>query len=156
MSHPNALLPPRGRLRLARCVVDDGWPLRRAAERFQVSVPTASRWAHRDREHGEHGMLDRSSRPIPHRGAPRRASSGGSSGSGQQAVGAGEDRLPARPSSLHRAPGPGTLQAAKLSWLDRATGRVIRRYEHTAPGEVSWCMWTSRNSVGSPTVAGTG
>ena len=31
MSHGNAPLTPHGRLRLARCVVDDGWPLRRAA-----------------------------------------------------------------------------------------------------------------------------
>ncbi|KAA9160768.1 IS481 family transposase, partial [Amycolatopsis acidicola] len=37
MSHRNAPLSPTGRLRLARCVVDDEWPLRRAAERFQVS-----------------------------------------------------------------------------------------------------------------------
>ncbi|MCK1816551.1 leucine zipper domain-containing protein, partial [Streptomyces sp. XM4011] len=36
MSHRNAPLTPTGRLRLARCVVEDGWPLRRAAERFQV------------------------------------------------------------------------------------------------------------------------
>ena len=27
MSHPNALLAERGRLQLAKCVVDDGWPL---------------------------------------------------------------------------------------------------------------------------------
>ncbi len=64
MSHRNA--PPlseTGRLRLARCVVEDGWPLRRAAERFQVSVTTTSRWATRYREQGEAGMADRSSRP---------------------------------------------------------------------------------------------
>ncbi len=36
-----------GRLRLARCVVEQQWPLRRAAERFSVSVPTAARWAER-------------------------------------------------------------------------------------------------------------
>jgi uncharacterized protein YjcR len=30
-------------------VVDDGWPLRRAAERFQVSPTTAKRWADRYR-----------------------------------------------------------------------------------------------------------
>ena len=42
MSHGNASLTPTGRLRLARCVVDDGWPLRRAAERFGVSVTTAN------------------------------------------------------------------------------------------------------------------
>lgn len=47
MSHPNAFLGPRGRLALAKCVVEDGWPSRRAAERFQVSVATAARWAGR-------------------------------------------------------------------------------------------------------------
>ncbi|TXI52817.1 helix-turn-helix domain-containing protein, partial [Mycolicibacter arupensis] len=47
MSHRNAPLSETGRLRLARCVVEDGWPLRRAAERFQVSVTTAARWAAR-------------------------------------------------------------------------------------------------------------
>ncbi|MER5549300.1 leucine zipper domain-containing protein [Streptomyces sp. NPDC002589] len=41
VSHRNAPLTPTGRLRLARCVVDDGWPVRRAAERFQVSHTTS-------------------------------------------------------------------------------------------------------------------
>ncbi|WP_264035492.1 leucine zipper domain-containing protein, partial [Mycolicibacterium aurum] len=63
MSHRNAPLSETGRLRLARCVVEDGWPLRRAAERFQVAVSTAARWAGRYRELGEAGMADRSSRP---------------------------------------------------------------------------------------------
>ena len=63
MSHGNASLTPTGRLRLASCVVDDGWPLRRAAERFGVSVTTAQRWAGRYREQGQAGMGDRSSRP---------------------------------------------------------------------------------------------
>ena len=63
MSHGNALLTPAGRLRLARCVVDDGWPLRRAAERYGVSVTTAQRWSLRYREQGKAGMVDRSSRP---------------------------------------------------------------------------------------------
>ncbi|MEU1573956.1 leucine zipper domain-containing protein, partial [Streptomyces collinus] len=72
MSHRNAPLTPTGRLRLARCVVDDRWPLRRAAERFQVSHTTAARWASRYRLHGEAGMQDRSSRP--HR-QPRRTPS---------------------------------------------------------------------------------
>ncbi len=69
MPHANAILTPRGRLRLARCVVEEGWPLCRAVERFQVSVSTASRWAARYREYGEAGMNDRSSRPVssPHR-----------------------------------------------------------------------------------------
>ena len=73
MSHANATLTPTGRLRLARCVVEDGWPPARAAERFGVSVTTARRWASRYREQGKAGMVDRSSRPhtCPHR-TPRR------------------------------------------------------------------------------------
>lgn len=67
--HRNAPLTETGRLRLARCVVEDGWPLRRAAERFQVSPTTAKRWANRYRLLGEASMADRSSRP---RTSPRR------------------------------------------------------------------------------------
>ncbi|GAF51393.1 putative transposase [Rhodococcus wratislaviensis NBRC 100605] len=63
MVHRNAPLSETGRLRLAQCVVDDGWPLRRAAERFQVAVTTAARWSARYRVEGPTGMADRSSRP---------------------------------------------------------------------------------------------
>jgi leucine-zipper of insertion element IS481 len=45
--HANAVLTPRGRLLLARRVVDEGWPIVRAAEHFHVSWPTARRWAAR-------------------------------------------------------------------------------------------------------------
>jgi hypothetical protein len=40
--HRNAPLTETGRLRLARCA---RLPLRRAGERFQVSVACAQRWA---------------------------------------------------------------------------------------------------------------
>ncbi|MCW2669127.1 MAG: transposase [Frankiales bacterium] len=63
MPHRHAPLTELGRLRLAQCIVDDGWPIARAAERFQVSRPTATRWAQRYREQGRAGMADRSSRP---------------------------------------------------------------------------------------------
>ena len=63
MSHANAVLAPAGRLRLARLIVEDGWPLRRAADRFGVGVTTAARWANRYREAGSVAMADRSSRP---------------------------------------------------------------------------------------------
>ncbi|WP_412077298.1 leucine zipper domain-containing protein [Streptomyces xanthophaeus] len=56
--HRNAPLTETGRLRLARCVVDDGWPVRRAAERFRVSHTTAFRWAIRYRTLGVAGMSD--------------------------------------------------------------------------------------------------
>jgi transposase InsO family protein len=137
MSHANALLTPKGRLRLARCVVEDGWSLRRAAERFQVSVTTAARWAARYRAHGEDGMVDRSSRPVssPQRTCVRRE---------RRIIAIRVNRRwgPARigfllgihPSTVHRV--LSRFGLARLSWLDRATGRVIRRYEHHSPGEL--------------------
>jgi transposase InsO family protein len=117
--------------------VEDGWPLRRAAERFQVSPTTAARWAGRYRQFGAAGMTDRSSRPIRSPGrTPTRV----------------ERRIikirvirrwgPARigyllglhPSTVHRV--LARFQLARLAWLDRATGRVVRRYEHARPGEL--------------------
>jgi transposase InsO family protein len=137
VSHRNAPLSETGRLRLARCVVEDRWPLRRAAERFQVSVGCAKRWADRYREQGEAGMADRSSRP--HR-SPRRTPT------------RTERRIikvrlarrwgPARiafllglaASTVHRV--LVRYRIARLAHLDRATGRVIRRYERATPGEL--------------------
>ncbi|MGW5498774.1 IS481 family transposase [Streptomyces olivaceoviridis] len=137
MPHRNAPLTETGRLRLARCVVEDGWPLRRAAERFQVSPTTAQRWADRYRQYGEAGMTDRSSRPhVSPRRTPTRT----------------ERRIikvrvlrrwgPARiagllrlvPSTVHRVLARYNL--ARLIHLDRATGQVIRRYERDRPGEL--------------------
>ena len=40
-THVNAALTPRARLRLARLIVDHGWPPARAAERYDVSWRTA-------------------------------------------------------------------------------------------------------------------
>lgn len=71
MTHTNAPLTPTGRLRLARVVVEDGWPVRRAAERFQCSPATAAKWARRFRA-GE-PLTDRSSAPHHSPGrCPRR------------------------------------------------------------------------------------
>src|SRR5690606_21768443 len=49
VTHANAPLTPEGRRRLAALVVEQGWTVRRAAERFQVSPATASEWARRYR-----------------------------------------------------------------------------------------------------------
>ena len=62
-THSNAALTPRARLRLAQLVVDHGWPVARAAERYDVSWKTADKWAERYREEGPDGMVDRSSAP---------------------------------------------------------------------------------------------
>ncbi|MFF0494758.1 IS481 family transposase [Nocardia sp. NPDC004068] len=137
MVHPNAPLSELGRLRLARCVVEDGWSLRRAAERFQVSPTTAKRWSDRYRHGGEAAMTDRSSRPRHHpRRIPARTE--------RRIV---KVRLlrrwgPARiayllglhPSTVHRV--LVRYRLARLRWLDRATGTAVRRYEHPAPGDL--------------------
>ncbi|WP_142193436.1 IS481 family transposase [Streptomyces calvus] len=137
MSHRNAPLPPTGRLRLARCVVDDGRPLRRAAERFQVSHTTAARWASRYRQLGAAGMHDRSSRPHHSpRQTPARVE--------QQVLRLrrepriGPLRLAAR-AGIAASPAPRILVRHGLPQLaatDRATGEPVRRYERTRPGEL--------------------
>lgn len=63
MSHANALLTPRTRLRLACLVVESGWTYAAAAKMFMVSPRTAKKWADRYRAEGPAGMADRSSRP---------------------------------------------------------------------------------------------
>lgn len=111
--------------------------MRRAAERFQVSPTTAARWAARYREFGQAGMADRSARP---RRCPRRTPT------------RVERRIikvrvvrrwgPARigfllgmhPSTVHRV--LSRYRLARLAWLDRASGRAIRRYEHPTPGSL--------------------
>jgi transposase InsO family protein len=135
--HRNALLSETGRLRLARCVVDDGWPLRRAAERFQVSPTTAARWAARYRQQGTAGMADRSSRPhaSPARTARRTE---------RRIVGLRVSRRlgPARiafrlglaPSTVHAV--LARYRCPRLAHLDQATGVPVRRYERSRPGEL--------------------
>ncbi|MBZ5741377.1 IS481 family transposase, partial [Nocardioides mangrovi] len=71
MTHANAPLAPGGRLKLAKLIVEQGWTVRRAAERMQVSPATAAKWAARLR--AGLPMTDRSSRPhsTPSRTAAR-------------------------------------------------------------------------------------
>lgn len=137
MVHRNAPLSETGRLRLARCVVEDGWPLRRAAERFQVSATTASRWARRYRAAGAAGMADRSSRPhrspaqTPTRTERRIIKVRVIRRWGPHRIGY---LLGLHPSTVHRVLTRYGL--AKLRWLDRPTGRVIRRIESAACGDL--------------------
>jgi transposase InsO family protein len=144
VSHANAPLTPTGRLRLARCVVEEGWPLRRAAERFGVSVTCAHRWAKRYRELGESGMVDRSSRPrrCPHRTRPRTE---------RRVIGLRVSRrwgphriayhLGLNVSTVHRI--LTRYACPPLRWTDPATGAPVRaqrrqivRYEREAPGDL--------------------
>src|SRR3712207_3838990 len=63
VSHANAALTPRARVRLAQLVVDRGWTYAAAAKMFMVCPRTAKKWADRYRAEGPAGMVDRSSRP---------------------------------------------------------------------------------------------
>ncbi|WIM96524.1 IS481 family transposase [Actinoplanes oblitus] len=137
MSHANAALTVRARLRLARLIVEDGWSPARAAERYDVSWRTANKWAERYRAEGEAGMSDRSSRPhrqpnrtpapvtrkILHLRTKRRW--------GPVPI---ADQLGLAASTVHAV--LRRQRANRLSYLDRGTGEPIRRYEHDAPGDL--------------------
>lgn len=71
--HPNAPLTPTGRRRMVDCVLDRGWTIEAAADRFQVDAKTVRKWRGRFLTEGEPGLFDRSSRPkhSPNR-TPRR------------------------------------------------------------------------------------
>lgn len=73
MSHSDAIQAPHGRLLLAGCLVEGCRTLRRAAERFQISVSAASCLASVYVEHGESGMQDHSTRPARYPRAHRAA-----------------------------------------------------------------------------------
>ena len=140
MSHANAPLTPEGRRRLAHLVVEEGWPVRRAAEHFQVSPATVSRWVGRYR--AGQPMEDRSSRPHHSPGRLARRT---------------ERRIISL--RLNRRWGPHRIahhlglarstvgriltryDMPRLREVDQATGLAVRRpapvrYEKTSPGEL--------------------
>ena len=137
MSHANAALTPRHRLRIARLIVDDGWPVVLAAHQFNVSWPTAKRWAERYEAMGAAGMVDRSSRPhhspnrtpqelvrkVVHLRWKKRL--------GPVAIGW---KLGMPASTVHAVLTRCRLN--KLHHVDVRTGEVVRRYEHDHPGSM--------------------
>lgn len=136
MAHVMPRLNAYGRLLLVQRVAA-GRPVAHVAAEMGVSRATAYKWIRRFREEGHPGLSDRSCRPrtSPRRTAPQV-----------------EDRIlqlrwqrrlgPARiagilgmhPSTVHRV--LTRHGQPRLAWLDRPTGRVIRRYEHPAPGDL--------------------
>ncbi|SDS32390.1 IS481 family transposase [Microterricola viridarii] len=135
MSHANAALTPRQRLRMARLIVDDRWPISQAARQFNCSWPTAKRWAERYAAMGEDGMQDRSSRPhrnpnrTPQRLVRKIVHLRWKKRLGPVAIGA-KVGMPA--STVHAVLTRCRLN--RLSHVDKRTGEVVRRYEHDKPG----------------------
>ena len=137
MSHANAALTPRARLRLARLIVEDAWPVSAAAKMFMVSAVTARKWAHRFRAEGPAGMVDRSSRP---RSSPTKTSPAVT-----RLIVAARWRRRLGPVQIGGELGlaPSTVHAVlvrcrinRLSHIDRVTGEPLRRYEHAYPGSL--------------------
>jgi transposase InsO family protein len=145
VSHANAALTPAHRLRIGKLVVDQGVPISQAAELFQVSWPTAKRWAERYRGQLASGsgpvraqdLQDRSSRPhhsptktpqpvvrkIVHLRWRKRL--------GPVAI-AGKVGMP--PSTVYAV--LRRCRVHRLWHVDRRTGEVVRRYEHDYPGSL--------------------
>lgn len=137
MSHGNAALTPRQRLRLARKVAEEGWSVAAAAEYFRVSYPTAAKWSKRFVELGPEGMADRSSRPHshPNRTAPHLVKKivhlRIKKRLGPVQI-AGRLQMPA--STVHAVLVRCRLN--RLSHVDVKTGEPARRYEHERPGSL--------------------
>ena len=137
MSHANAALTPKARLRLARLIVVDGWTPSVAAKMFMVSTVTARKWAARFRAEGTAGMVDRSSRPhsSPNKTPEARKREivrlRWRHRLGPVQIGG---RLGVPPSTVHAVLVRCRLN--RLSHIDRVTGEPIRRYEHPHPGSL--------------------
>jgi transposase len=134
--HANARLTPVGRLTMV-LRIESGRPVAHVAAEMGISRPTAYKWWHRWDEFGTEGLVDRSSRPrsCPHQTAAvmeiqiedlRRTLKLGPARIGF--------RLGVPPSTVHRV--LTRLGINRLSWMDRPTGRVIRRYERERTGEL--------------------
>jgi transposase InsO family protein len=137
VSHVNAVLTPRTRLRLAKLVVEDGWTYAAAAKMFMVAPRTAKKWADRYRSEGTGGMTDRSSRPrtSPTR-TPARLVRRIVALRWRQRLGPVQiaGRLGISASTVHAV--LVRCRINRLSCIDRVTGEPLRRYEHPYPGSL--------------------
>ena len=134
--HGNAPLTPEGRLRLVRRI-EDGWTVAAAAESMNLSRQCAHKWWRRYRDEGVAGLRDRSSRPLscPHQ-TPARIE--------RRIVALRQSRRlgPARLAGIVGVPGSTVHRVLvrhgvnRLCWMDRPTGRVIRRIETSHCGEL--------------------
>jgi transposase-like protein len=122
---------------MVTCVLEQGWSIEAAAERFQVDAKTARKWRDRFLTEGDTGLLDRSSRPrrCPSR-TPRPVRQEVIRLRGRRRWGADHigHELGLAASTVHRI-----LRSKRLRRLDRgdrATAVPVRRYERDRPGEL--------------------
>jgi transposase InsO family protein len=131
--HGNAALSWRGRQRLAKRVVVEGWTLAAAAEAAGVSVRCARKWAGRYRLQGAAGLLDRSS-------APRRVANRTPRERVEVIVALRSLRFSAAEiaETLEMALSTvsGILRRLGLGKLGRTGLEPARRYERSRPGEL--------------------
>jgi len=134
--HRNAPLTPEGRLRLCQRILD-GWTVAAAAESMNISRQCAHKWWGRYQAQGVAALEDRSSRPhsCPHR-TPARIE--------QRIVALRRSRRlgPARLAGIVGVPASTVHRILvrhgvnRLRWMDRPTGRVVRRIETQRCGEL--------------------
>jgi transposase InsO family protein len=134
--HRNAPLTPEGRLRLCLRIAD-GWTVAAAAESMNISRQCAHKWWARYRAEGPGGLVDRSSRPhrCPHQTPPRLE---------RRIVALRQSRRlgPARLAGIVGVPASTVHRVLvrhgvnRLRWMDRPTGRVIRRIDTDHCGEL--------------------
>ncbi len=134
--HRNARLTVWGRKELCRRV-ERGRPVAHVAAEMGVSRATAYKWWKRWLEEGETGLVDRCSRPhrMPRR-TPRPIERKIEHLRRRHKLGPARIayRLDLAPSTVHRVLTRRGLN--RLTWMDRPTGRVIRRYERASPGDL--------------------
>ena len=117
--------------------IEAGRPVAHVADEMQISRPTAYKWWRRYCEEGIAGLGDRSSRPrsCPHQ-TPRRVERRIEGLRRSRKLGpariAGILEMPT--STVHRV--LVRLGLNRLRWMDRPTGRVIRRIVMDRPGEL--------------------
>ena len=134
--HANARLTVQGRLTMVGRIAG-GRPVAHVAEEMGVSRATASKWWLRFQQEGVAGLEDRPSRPrgCPHR-TPRVVEAEVERLRRSEKI--GPVRIAARlgmaSSTVHRV--LCRLGLNRLAWLDRPTGRVIRRITTSRPGEL--------------------
>ena len=134
--HRNAPLTLEGRRRLVERI-EKGWSITAAAQSMCISRQCASKWWNRYQREGEAGLADRSSRPhsCPHQ-TSRRVERKIIRLRRKKRLGparlAGELGLAS--TTVHAVLVRNDLN--RLRWIDRPTGRKIRRIHTDRPGEL--------------------